>query len=419
MRGAGIRPVDMSAERGILLDISRLVSRLGGGPLTGIDRVEMEWLVHLQGRPHLLLCRVPRGQVLLPPDAGAALLRWIGGELDSLPPAGLLARMSGRHGLGHRAIRALRRMALARQSGFIDRLGARAQRELGKDAVYLNLGHANWLREVFAGLSELKRVVMVHDVIPLDHPEFTRQGQSEKFRDRFAVAIGMADQVLTISEASRSRIEFWRARLGVRRRVPIEVTPIGTRPVRPDMRELPTDLDLKRPFFICLGTIEPRKNHTLLLDAWQRLAQDLPSDRLPQLVIIGRRGWENREVFERLDQLPQTGPVREYGDLDDGAVAALMTRAHALLMPSRAEGFGLPLTEAARLGLPVLAAPLPSTRELLGDWARYLDPDDPEVWAKEIVKMARGSAYRLPILEVPDWPGHFSAVRRALMELRD
>ncbi len=88
----------MTAEPAVLLDVTRLISRLGQGPLTGIDRVEAAWLGHLQGRDHLLLARLGRAQLVLPPDAGAELLRWIGGDVTGLPGCPRWARILGRTG---------------------------------------------------------------------------------------------------------------------------------------------------------------------------------------------------------------------------------------------------------------------------------------------------------------------------------
>ncbi len=410
---------DMSAERGVLLDVSRLISRLGGGPLTGIDRVELEWLSHLQSRPHLLLCRLAGGQALLPPAAGAALLRWSAGDLSDLPAPGFLARLTGRTSIVERAGAALRAMAIAFRRNRIGQIGQMAAAHLGADAAYLNLGHSNWRREVLAGVAPLRRVVLIHDVIPLDHPEFTRKGQSEKFRDRFVIAASLADLIVTISQASAERITLWRKRSAIAPRAPIVVVPIGTRLGAADPAQIPADLDLTRPFFVTLGTIEPRKNHVLLLDAWDRLARDHGPADLPQLFIIGRRGWENQETFARLDQLPAGSPVHELSGLGDGAVAALLAQSHALLMPSRAEGFGLPLTEAAGRGVPVLATPLPSTQELLGAGADYLDPDDPAAWSDAIWQLTQSPPRRLTPLQAPDWPSHFSGVEAALLHSQD
>ena len=405
----------MTPEPAILLDVSRLISRLGQGPATGIDRVEAEWLAHLQTRPHLLLCRVPRGQLLLPPAAGAAILRWIAGDIADLPQPGFLDRLRGRQGPRVRAEAALRRMALARAGRDGQGMARRVLKRLGP-ASYLNTGHANLDARLWQNLRGLRRIVLIHDTIPLDHPEFTRAGQSGKFRDRFAAALSHAELVLTVSQASRADVLRWRDRLGLPDRARIEAVPLGTRLAAPARSAAIAGIPLERPFFVTLGTIEPRKNHALLLDAWQELARRMPADRLPRLFIIGRRGWENHQVFARLDMLPADGAVREYSGLDDGAVAYLLARSHGLLMPSRAEGFGLPLTEAAARGIPVLSAPLPAARELLGDYARWLSPDDPRGWAGAVALLAAAAPLRLHPPPVRDWCGYFVHADAVLRE---
>ncbi|WP_347266915.1 glycosyltransferase family 1 protein [Paracoccus sp. (in: a-proteobacteria)] len=400
----------MRAEPEILLDVSRLVSRLGGGPATGIDRVEAEWLAHLQGRPHLLLCRVRRGQLLLPPEAGAAILRWLAGRLEDLPPPELLDRLRGRRSLPARAETLLRRMALLACGRDGAGIGSEAARRLGGGA-YLNVGHANLAPRLLQNLRPLRLAVLIHDTIPLDHPEFTRAGQSQKFRDRLHAALARADLILAVSQATQADLLRWRERLGLGARAPILVAPIGTRLAAPQPGDLPAGLDINRPFFVTLGTIEPRKNHALLLEVWRVLAADLEP---PQLFVIGRRGWDNHAVLARLDALPAEGPVRELSGLGDGAVAALLLRSHGLLMPSRAEGFGLPLTEAAGRGIPVLTCPLPSAREILGDHANYLPPDAPAAWIARIRQLAAAVPLRLPPLPVQGWDSHFARVESAL-----
>ncbi|WP_134726410.1 glycosyltransferase family 4 protein [Paracoccus luteus] len=422
----------MAAEPVIVLDVTRLISRLGQGPLTGIDRVEAAWLAHLQDRPHLLLARIRRRQMLLPPAAGAALLGWAGG--GAVPPAGALDRLLGRTGLRARAETALSRMALARRGRSGRGLGRAARRALaglniswpeisppeapaaqsGAILAYLNVGHANLSAALWANMGWARRVLLIHDTIPLDHPDYTRQGQSRAFLDRFGAGVGHADLVLAISAATRGDVLRWRDRLGLPGHAPVVVAPIGTTLAAPEPGALPTDLDLSRPFFVALGTIEPRKNHALLLDAWDRLGAQTPPAAMPRLFIVGRRGWRNAATFARLDALPQGGPVRELTGLSDGAVAALLDRAHALLMPSHAEGFGLPLTEAAARGLPVIATPLPPAREILGDRARWLPADDPQAWAAAVADMAAGHKRRLQPLAVPTWNEHFALASQAI-----
>lgn len=406
----------MNAEPGILLDVSRLVSRLGKGALTGIDRVEVEWLRHLQGRSHLLLCRVRGGQLVLPPTTGEALLTWIENGTADLPRPGLIDRLRGCDTPRTRVIHALRGMAVLRLSRRVPGLGGKITERLGQGAIYMNLGHANFDRRVFGALPPLRRVVLIHDTIPLDHPEFARAGHAEVFRARFMIAVGMADLILTVSNASAASVENWRRRLAVSGRAPVVATPIGTRLAVADDRSLPGDLDLARPFFVTVGTIEPRKNHAILLDAWEELAHRLPAAEMPQLFIVGRRGWENHETFRRLDALPGDGPVRELSGLDDHAVAALLQRSHALLMPSRAEGFGLPLTEAAGRGVPVLSAPLDAAKELLGSYPLWLDPDRAADWADAVQGIARKARTEHAPCAIVTWSQHFESVHRALMQ---
>lgn len=407
----------MTADPAILLDVSRLISRLGQGPATGIDRVEAEWLAHLSQAqiPHLLLVRGPRAQLLLPPQAGAAILRWSAGDLAALPAPGLLDRLRGRRGVTARAQAGLRRMAMLTTDASGKGIARQVQSRLGR-ASYLNVGHSNLLRPLWSRLAPLPRAVLIHDTIPLDHPEHTRAGQSDRFRDRFAAAVGQADLIVTISQATRADVLRWRQRLRLPQTAPVVTAPIGTRQAGADAAGLPADLDLTRPFFLAIGTIEPRKNHALLLDAWAELARRLAPDRMPQLFIIGRRGWENHQTFARLDALPPNGPIRELSGLDDAAVAELLTRSHGLLMPSRAEGFGLPLTEAAGRGVPVICTPLPAAREMLGDYARYLSPDDHRAWAAAVALLAAALPLRLTPHPVPQWDTHFDIVRTALRE---
>lgn len=418
MRGDGIRTADMNADPAIVLDVSRLISRLGQGPATGIDRVEAEWLGWLgqSGRPHLLLARTGRRQLLLPASAGPAILRWIAGDWGDLPSAGLLDRLRGRRDMRFRAQRALRRMAVLRADRQGNGLAACAQRRLTRATSYINVGHSNLDEALWSGLAPLRRIVLIHDTIPLDHPEFTRAGQSKKFRDRFTAALRHADLILTISRATRADVLRWREVLGLPDAAPVVAAPIGTRLSAPDAAMVPQDLDLRRPFFVTLGTIEPRKNHALLLDAWEELARRLPADKLPQLFIIGRRGWENRQTFARLDALPKGGRVHELAGLGDGAVAALVLRSHGLLMPSLSEGFGLPLTEAAARGVPVICTPTPAAKEILGDYARYLPGDDHRAWAGTVALLAPSLPLRLAPLAVPEWGAHFALAMAAIDE---
>ena len=157
-----------------------------------------------------------------------------------------------------------------------------------------------------------------------------------------------------------------------------------------------------------LGTIEPRKNHALLLDVWDGLAQG--GGDIPHLFIIGNRGWADPALLARLDAQP--AGVTELRGLSDGAVAALVAGARALLFPTLAEGYGLPPLEAAALGTPVVCTDLTVLRETLLDYPVYLHPSDSYAWMETIRAHADGSGGRngKAGLDLPSWKDHFNAV---------
>ena len=411
----------MGADPAILLDVSRLVSRIGTGPLTGIDRVEAAWLSHLAGRDHLLLCRVSRGQLLLPPEAGPAILRWIEGDMAGLPARpGWRERLARRSGPVACAMTDLRRMAIASAGRSGTGLAEVARRHLPEGAAYLNVGHANLDRRLLAGLKGFRRVVMIHDTIPLDHPEYTRDGQSERFRTRFMTAMSLADQIVAISDATAAQIELWRGRLGVTHRAPIVTAHIGTVLTPADPGAIPTDFDLSRPFFLSLGTIEPRKNHALLLDIWQDFCRAMPPEDVPELHIIGRRGWNNSDVFRVLDRDPMINrAVFEHNSLSDAAVRAHIAQSWGLLFPSHTEGFGLPLIEAAAFGVPIFCGENAIYHEILGDYPLYLSLSDPYPWQQGILGRAgrkreseADRRMRAETVKLPDWKTHFDRIFR-------
>jgi len=176
---------------------------------------------------------------------------------------------------------------------------------------------------------------------------------------------------------------------------------------------------------VMLGTLEARKNHLLMLRLWQRLVATDPA-MAPRLLLIGRRGWENQAVFNLLDRCPELrGHVRECPGLNDAQVQALLRGARALLNPSFAEGYGLPVAEALALGVPVLASDLPAHREVAGTAAEFLDPLDGPAWLQAILDYAqpqskRRSAARRALrrFRPPQWQTHFEQVLDRLRSLQ-
>jgi glycosyltransferase involved in cell wall biosynthesis len=234
----------------------------------------------------------------------------------------------------------------------------------------------------------MQRLAYIHDLIPFDYPEYQTAGTAERFRVFLEELTAAPVRLLTNSTDTARRVTRHAARMGwpimeARPLVP-RLTPCQQRPaaVRQSVQRL---LDEPRPYCVVIGTIEPRKNHLLLLHLWRDMAR---KGTPPRLVLIGRRGWENEMIVDLLERSAVLAPhVIECGDLSDAETHALLGGARALLMPSFTEGLGLPLLEAGVMGVPAIVSDLPALREIGAPGTVYLDPLDGPAWRVAITAL--------------------------------
>jgi glycosyltransferase involved in cell wall biosynthesis len=263
-------------------------------------------------------------------------------------------------------------------------------------------------------------VCLVHDLIPMEFPEYARRGQPEVHARRMDSVVRMADAIIVNSEATRQSLQPHLA--AVWRNPPVLVAHLGVEPEQDNGQPVVSDAT---PYFVCIGTIEPRKNHLLLMHLWRRMAAD-PNAPPPRLILIGRRGWENENVVDMLERCAALkGIVQERNEMSDHDVHVLLRGARALLLPSFAEGYGLPVAEALALGVPVICSDLPALREVGRDAADYLDPLDGPSWARAIwdyvpANSPRRAAQieRLKSWQAPNWNEHMRDVLNLLDGLK-
>ncbi|WP_412564925.1 glycosyltransferase family 4 protein [Thalassobius sp. MITS945101] len=393
-----------------LLDVTRLMRR-AGRVLTGVDRVEMAYLEQFlrDALPVYGLLRTRYGYLLLDRAGLTNMAVCLRQEAD-WGPVGVLSRLGRAAGMQKRAESDLRRWAVARclPTGLLRCL----QTHLGQGFTYVNVGHSNLTQRVLHAMHrrQAKVAVMVHDTIPLDYPQYQREGSVAPFKAMLGRVGEHADLILCNSAQTAADVA---RHLGSDHPETL-VAPLGVTLAAPTPVQMPEGFNPNRAFMMTLGTIEPRKNHTLLLDVWEAL----PEAERPQLLICGSRGWNNEAVFDRLDHCGRTaGPVFEMPGLSDGQIAHLMGQARAFLFPSFAEGYGLPPLEAAALGCPVICSDLPILKELLGNNAVYLPLNDLYSWTIRMAELARDpqadpqrKSPELARFVPPTWGEHFNVV---------
>ncbi len=379
-----------------VIDLSRSFSRLARGAPTGIDRVERAYLEEVARREGWAIIRTPRGFLMFEPDRLARLPEYF--DRSDLDGADLAST--------------IRAVASSRASSLSIR---KIMWRMPNGLAYINVGHTNLNPQTMRAMMEMpdhRKIVMIHDTIPIDHPEFQTETARAKFIERLTTAINFAHHIIVPSEEVAENIK--KRMVGTGHRVPVMVAPLGI-----DIGGMPLNVERSdKPYFVAVGTIERRKNHSLLLDIWERMHQKMDEARIPELRIIGARGWRNDEVFDRLDNSPYMGrTIFELGPLPDAEMKAHLAGATALLFPSHVEGFGLPPFEATSLGTPTITSPLRSVEIYLGDNAIYADPGDMYQWFQAIRELASEDlaehsrrrvdlrAYRLPT-----WEKHFDLV---------
>lgn len=391
----------------VILDISRLISRIRYSTPSGVDRVEMAYA---------------RG-----------LLAHYGDDLAfaALHPAGLYGRVRRPAALAY--LDALERRWSAQENGplrrslpsILPQLDALlpTRRGIGSGGVYVqasphHLTRADVVRRIMHR-ERARFLCLVHDLIPIEFPEYARPAGAALHQRRIetvASVIGETGGGAIVNSAATGRsLKPW-----LRPGTPIHVALLGTEALPAAEPERGDG----RPYFVCLGTIEPRKNHLLLLHLWRQLAQTLPAAEVPRLVVIGRRGWENEQVVDMLERCPSLiGHVEELGGCPDRRLSALLRGAAALLMPSFAEGYGMPVAEALSVGTPVICSDLPALREVGGEVPDYLDSLDGPGWRRTVLDHAAGGPMRvaqmdrLPGWHNPGWAEHIAIVAEAIEQV--
>lgn len=220
--------------------------------------------------------------------------------------------------------------------------------------------------------------VHIYDIISITHPQYCLQRGVYNFMDYIGAHLQYADKIIVNAQATVEELKKLTKRLNI----PLpscQVVPLGADFSKQDSiacEQLPEELRRiiqERPFLLMMGTIEPRKNHKLLLEAYDKGLKDLGYN----IIMAGYMGWNMEAFSESLHKHPDYNTrIFHFEGLNDCAVANLYRHAKFLVFCSYTEGFGLPLIEAILQGTPVIASDIPVSREVAGGYCAWFEQDN-------------------------------------------
>jgi len=380
----------------ILIDITRLIyRRLVGRLPTGIDRLSLEYVRHYAHTARAVLSLWGLHAVLSETDSDRAFSMLLDGQTD-----------------GARVARQL--ILKACLYGWMNTNVA--------GCYFFNTGHMGLESKGYALLLKLlgvRPIFVVCDLIPITHPDYCRNGEQKRHIARMRNALSRGHGIITISNDTLDKLKGFSNRAGL----PVPPTVVAS--LASGLPGLaPGPRPIKAPYFVVLGTIEPRKNHSLLLQIWRQLAEH-SGEAAPRLVIVGQRGWKHENVVDMLERSERLrGFVFEENNCSDEKVITYLHHAQALLYPSFAEGHGLPVSEALSLGVPVIASDLPVFREFAGAIPEYANPLDAQRWMELVDEYtdAHSARRRAQLERIADyrpttWAQHLNTVDEFLSQL--
>ncbi len=262
-----------------------------------------------------------------------------------------------------------------------------------RDDVYIILG-AFWIGSDYSGSllamrnSGVRIGVYIYDLIPMTHPQFVTEATRQGVLDKFADVMSLADFVLTISSYVADEVAAVMAS-ELKRDLP--VLPVTLAHELPESGSEEEEVDkefvasLPKEFVLSVCTLEGRKNHLLLLNAWSALNRKYDGN-IPSLLLVGKWGWRIEEFQNQMAvQRNVDGKIVVLGNLSDTELKYLYKNCLFTVFPSFVEGWGLPVGESLAYGRPCIASNTSSIPEVGGDLVRYINPYDP-IAATEVIE---------------------------------
>lgn len=262
------------------------------------------------------------------------------------------------------------------------------------DAAWMCRVKRSWLLPLLKKQG-VRIVAHIYDIISITHPQYCLERGVYNFMDFIGAHLQYADDIIVNAQATVDELQKLTQRLGISL-PPCHVIPLGADFAKQEIiteDQVPKNVVeavQDRPYILMVGTIEPRKNHKLLLEAYDKGLKEMGYN----IIMAGYMGWNMEEFEQKLESHPDYGKrIFHFTGLDDKAIAFLYQHAKFLAFCSYTEGFGLPIIEAIQRGTPVLAADVPVLREVGGDYCVWFEQDDAGELCEAVCALANSSGW--------------------------
>lgn len=263
------------------------------------------------------------------------------------------------------------------------------------------------------GISKkIKKILTIHDLSSVTLPQFHTKMNVLGHKLLLKYGINQADVILTVSDTIKNEII---ERYNPKAKVISVYNGINKTP------QIATNLPLPiTPYFLYVGTIEPRKNLETLVTAFLKIKDQIPQ----KLYIIGDYGWKSEKVHELINQNPDS--ITYLGFLEESQKNYYLKNATALIYPSIYEGFGLPPLESMQLGTPVITTTGGSLKELYADYSLQFEPFDTKTLIKNMLTISQDTEIRqkmslagIEYAKKFDWQITATNINKIITELTD
>jgi glycosyltransferase involved in cell wall biosynthesis len=218
--------------------------------------------------------------------------------------------------------------------------------------------------------------VFVHDLFPIRAPALCEPGATAAFESSFRAGLASWDFIVANSAFTAGDVRDYMAENGHAESIPIMAAPLAHSHAAPRHRDGSDGAaSRRRRFVLCVGTLEPRKNLKALVETWEALGEAHPD--LPDLILVGRRGWRMEEMVAQLESGKlKRRKIKWLEAISDARLDRLYKECLFTVFPSFAEGWGLPIGEALVHGKVCIASNTTAMPEVGGEFAIYTDPYD-------------------------------------------